>query len=122
MSSNNYMEWIKREYRKISDAFDRVKKDIISIKRDANSNKKEILELKKQVNELKLLVAENKTKIIEKEVGKRREIIGNIDSKKYHYDDCPFGKKIKEDNKIVFSSIEEAVKKGYDECMCINES
>lgn len=121
------MEWIKREYAKISFAFKRVKEDILSIKKYIERNEREIERLHENNEKLILIVNElknsikNLTGIETKVISEKREIIGNIDSKKFHYDDCPFGKKIKKENRIVFKNIDDALKHGFDECVCINE-
>lgn len=42
--------------------------------------------------------------------------VGNKKSKKFHYPDCKYAKKMKKENQIWFSSIEEAEKAGYQPC------
>ena len=42
-----------------------------------------------------------------------KKIVGNKNSKIYHYEDCPGELKMKEGNKIFFASIIEAQKAGY---------
>lgn len=44
------------------------------------------------------------------------EFIGNLRSKKYHYDSCKWAKQIKPENRVYFSMPEEAVAKGYTPC------
>ncbi len=44
------------------------------------------------------------------------EFWGSAKSKKYHIPTCRWAKKIKEDNRIVFASPEDAVKAGYEPC------
>lgn len=42
--------------------------------------------------------------------------IGNKNSHKFHYPDCPSVAKMKEKNKVTLSSREEAIELGYDPC------
>ena len=42
--------------------------------------------------------------------------VGSINSNKYHWPDCPFAKRISEENKVWFSTEEEAEKSGYIKC------
>ena len=49
----------------------------------------------------------------------KKEIIGNKITLKFHYSTCPFAKRISTENMIIFSSIQEAKKKGYTPCTCI---
>jgi len=44
------------------------------------------------------------------------KFVGSINSNKYHYPDCKWAKKIKPENKIWFSSPEDAQSKGYVPC------
>ena len=42
--------------------------------------------------------------------------VGSKNSKKYHYPDCRYAKKISQENKIWFKSIKEAQEAGYEPC------
>lgn len=42
--------------------------------------------------------------------------IGSKSGKKYHYPDCRYGKKIKEENQVWFKSAKEAQEAGYEPC------
>ena len=44
------------------------------------------------------------------------KFVGSIKSDVFHYLNCSYVKKIKEENKIYFSSYDEAVSKGYKPC------
>lgn len=107
---------------KIKESFIKVKGDINALRdgytRMYNDKNSELKQLREEVKYLKSIIfaMQNKDSVIEK-----KEIVGNKDSKKFHYSDCPYGKKINIENKIVFKNIEDAVKHGYDECVCIVE-
>ncbi len=103
---------IKRELRKISRSFNKVKIDMNEIMRNQESYKTQIKGLMDKINKL-----EKKNKKKSKEI-----IVGNIESKKFHINTCPFAKNIKSDNKVIFKNIERAVKSGYHECSCIREN
>ena len=42
--------------------------------------------------------------------------VGNVNSKKFHYSDCASVAKMKPAHKVILSSREEAIKKGYVPC------
>lgn len=42
--------------------------------------------------------------------------VGSVNSDKFHYPSCSQAKRIKEGNKITFSSREEAINAGYSPC------
>jgi len=110
---------INDEFEKIRLAFLRVKHDLDFLKSENSKLKEEIFYLKNKVDSNKENISINSQKIeIEKE---DEQIIGNLDSRKFHYHNCPFAKKISEDNKVEFLNIEDAVKKGFNECVCIRE-
>jgi len=44
------------------------------------------------------------------------KFMGSINSSKYHWPDCPFGKRISEQNQIWFESEKEAQDAGYIRC------
>jgi hypothetical protein len=49
---------------------------------------------------------------------KEKQVVGSVNSKKYHLPDCYNAKKIKQENQIWFSSAEEAKKQGYEPAKC----
>ena len=51
-----------------------------------------------------------------KDVLKQEKFIGSVNSNKYHWPDCPFAKRISEENQIWFSSEQEAQDAGYIRC------
>jgi len=112
-----------QEFEKIKNSFTKVKGDINALRdgytRIYNDRELEVKKLRDEVKYLRevIFAMQNKDSVIEK-----KEIVGNKDSKKFHYSDCPYGKKINIENKIVFKNIEDAVKHGYTECACIIEN
>jgi len=48
------------------------------------------------------------------------EYVGSVNSTVFHYPDCKWAKKIKEENKIKFKSRNEALDKGYTPCKVCN--
>lgn len=42
--------------------------------------------------------------------------VGNAKSLKFHYEDCRWAKKMKEENKVYFETREEALERGYVPC------
>ena len=107
------------EVKKIKAAFDSVKQDMLFLRDENNMLKEELAYLKARIDSNRSDIQRNKNEIsgIEK-----KEVVGNSDSKKYHYSDCPFAKKINKGNKVVFEDIADAVKQGYDECPCIRDN
>ncbi|MBU1255290.1 hypothetical protein KKE74_00845 [Patescibacteria group bacterium] len=51
-----------------------------------------------------------------KDALKQEKFIGSVNSNKYHWPDCPFAKRISEENQIWFSSEQEAQDAGYIRC------
>jgi len=49
---------------------------------------------------------------------KEKQLVGSVKSKKYHLPDCSNVKRIKPENQIWFSSVEEAEKQGYQPAKC----
>jgi len=113
---------IKKEFKKISNSFQFVKKDILEIKDRINKYQKEesyeIAKLKDEIAFLRNVIYNIQT-AEEIKIPSKKEIIGNKSSLKFHYSDCPFSKKINQEHKIIFSSVNEAIKKGYSRCTCI---
>lgn len=46
--------------------------------------------------------------------------VGNVKSLKFHYEDCRWAKKMKEENKVYFETREEALEQGYVSCGSCN--
>lgn len=108
---------LETEFPKIKEAFERVKKDVSKMKKENRLLIEEVEYLRLKVNDNLKKINKNTKQFNEK----KKEIIGNLTSKKYHYPDCPFAKRIAEDNRTKFKSVEAAVKEGYDECPCIRD-
>ncbi len=125
--------FIEREFDRIREAFRRFKLDINLIKKeieDLKSSKnldknlynkefKEIEKLREEIKFLKKVIYSMQTKeevIMDSE---KEEIIGNKITLKFHYSSCPFTKRISPENMIIFSTLEDARKKGYSSCSCI---
>ncbi len=53
---------------------------------------------------------------ISEESNKQNKFIGSVNSNKYHWPDCPWAKKIGEQNRIWFDSEQEAKNAGYVRC------
>jgi len=51
-----------------------------------------------------------------KEITEQGRFVGSVNSNKYHWPDCPFGKRIAEQNQTWFSSEAEAQTVGYARC------
>ena len=51
-----------------------------------------------------------------KETTEQGRFVGSVNSNKYHWPDCPFGKRVAEQNQIWFSSEAEAQSAGYTRC------
>lgn len=54
-----------------------------------------------------------------KDAGERCLFVGSKNSDKYHSLDCHWAERIKEDNRICFSSVKEAENKGYSPGSCL---
>lgn len=48
------------------------------------------------------------------------KFVGSVKSNKFHLPDCPYAKKIKDENKIWFDSIQDAESQGYVPAKCCN--
>lgn len=46
--------------------------------------------------------------------------VGNAKSLKFHYEDCRWAKKMREENKVYFETREEALEQGYVSCGSCN--
>jgi len=52
----------------------------------------------------------------DKETSEQGRFVGSSNSDKYHWSECPWGKKISEENQVWFSSEQEAQTAGYIRC------
>lgn len=52
----------------------------------------------------------------EKQTSEQGRFIGSVSSDKYHWPECPWAKKISEENQVWFSSEQEAQAAGYIRC------
>ncbi len=69
--------------------------------------------------EKELIIIQNpsaKSVSTEAVAGKQGMFVGSLNSNKYHWPDCSFAKRISEENKIWFSSEQEAQDAGYVKC------
>lgn len=57
----------------------------------------------------------------EEESIKERMFVGSINSNKYHLPDSSWAKRIKEENRIWFESVEDAEAKGYIPASCVKK-
>ncbi|MFW6286123.1 MAG: hypothetical protein ACOC16_03300 [Nanoarchaeota archaeon] len=113
----------KEEFEKIKSAFSKVKNDMNQLLNYTNKLQKENQDQNQMIFELRdeLLRLKNNKENNNQEECPKRKIIANIESKKFHYDNCPYGRNIKLDNRMEFENIEKAIKSGYQECSCIRE-
>ena len=105
---------IELELRNIRKAFRKVKQDNIYLSRRVDAlekSKEELLRIVlKEKTETKIVEAKSNSKIY----------IGNTSSKKVHSQDCPYGRKIKNEKREIFDSIQDALKKKYKRCSCVS--
>ncbi len=106
------------EFKKIQFAFEKVKEDVKYLR-------KENLYLREEIDFLKEKINLNKEKIIDNtktiKTLDAKTILGHNKTKKFHYGDCPYGKKIAVQNRVFFKNLEEAYKNNYKACVCISE-
>lgn len=112
---------VRKELEKIRIAFTKVKNDmetfrgaLITIEKNSGFSEKEEQFLLNTIAQLEARV--------EKLEGKESEelsIFGNTDSMKLHVSNCPYGKKVNQENRAPFETIDEGVKKGYSLCSCL---
>lgn len=107
------------EFKKISNAFKKVKEDMDRIRisildvQNEKANRTEVESLIRQIELLNLKI----TKINAQ--GPDYRLIGNKESKMLHITECPYAKKINSENKVFFDKRDEALKEGYNLCSCI---
>ena len=106
------------ELNKIKGAFDRVKADNIYL-----SNRLDQLE--KSNNELVAYVMKMKSNVVANTsaVSKDSEeiFIGNKSSMKVHVTNCPYAKRVNGDNRVIFDTINDAIREKYIRCSCISQ-
>lgn len=108
---------IEKEFELVKAAFDKVKEDNLYLLERIDALEKANKEVVRLVLLNKTNIAENGAKINPE--GKEKTFIGNLTSKKVHYFDCGFARKIKEDNRAYFEDVKNAEKEGFDGCFCI---
>lgn len=113
------------EYKKIRFAFERVRRDVLALREQNSILKEQVAYLRSIVEQNSTLAKENKLLANENrsllENVEAKQVVGNTDSKKVHYSDCPFAKKMREENRIYFPNVSDAVRKGYKRCVCTKE-
>lgn len=103
------------ELYKVRVAFDRVKSDILHL-----YEKIKLLEVEN--NNLKKELARKQVASKPRTSSKKDEVfIGHKKSKKVHDSDCPYGKNITSDNRVIFSTLNEALKQRYVRCSCLGQ-
>jgi len=103
---------IEKEFNLVKEGFLKVKEDNLYLleKIDAleKANKGLVIMVKNSIGRVGNLPDNDKM------------FVGNLISKKVHYFDCGFAKKINEDNRQYFSNSEQAVEEGFSLCQCID--
>ncbi len=113
------------EFEKVRQSFGKVKEDINYL----NSNIEQIKAQKADrmtTDQIFLEMAKLRNIIIELSLKDTKEakcetmgIVGNTDSKKVHYENCPFAKRITKEHKTSFESVQDALNHKYSKCSCI---
>ncbi len=114
--------------------FGRVKNAFIKVKKDVEYLNNNIIDLKAQkadrinvdriireVNELRDIIVEVSLKV-NGDSGKKGEVLevwGNSDSKKAHFSNCPFARRITKEHKVVFKDMADALNHKYSKCTCL---
>ena len=113
------------EYKKIKFAFERVRRDVLALREQNSILKEQVAYLKSIVEQNKDLSRKNKDLSEENraliEGTKKVEVVGNSDSKKVHYSDCPFAKRMRDENIVYFKEVSDAIRKGYKRCPCTKQ-
>ena len=139
---------IYAELEKTRRAFERVKEDVRFLSESIGTLEEskvcEIRDLKQEISFLKQRVfalekkgreiskenlhvqeAAAEPSVVEKVVyqsGDEYRVVGNSDSLKFHYSNCPFAKKISDEHYVEFSSIKDALNRGYQTCSCVRDN
>lgn len=115
----------KDELKMIRFAFDKVKRELFFLAENVNridsQNKSELNELRREIEILKLKVISVNT--VKKEIihEENHFLVGNLESKKLHYSNCPYAHKMSKENVKTFNSIKEALDEGYERCSCLSD-
>lgn len=104
---------IKSELELIKRAFVKVKQDNVYLS-------KRIDDLEKSKEELLRLVLNERNEPVAVKTAEEEVFIGNIKSKKVHSQNCPYGRKIQNNNREIFNSIPDALKSKYKRCACVS--
>lgn len=104
------------ELYKIRVGFDRVKSDILHLYEKIKLLEAENNQLKKD-----LARKEVKTKVLPTKKEEDKVYIGNKTSKKIHASDCPYAKNITSENREIFSTLNDALRKKYVTCSCLGQ-
>lgn len=104
---------LKHEFMKIIEAFKRVKQDYVSLNTRISVLEKENIALHNLIGKTKTEVKINDSK--------EELFIGNKDSSKIHSEMCPYAKKISQENRIYFDTINDALKSNYIRCSCTSK-
>ena len=105
------------ELYKIRVAFDRVKSDILHLY-------EKVRRLEEQNNQLKKELAKyevTSSKTTQTSNNEEKLYIGHKNTKKIHASDCPYAKNIASENRIIFSNLNDALKKHYVTCSCLGQ-
>lgn len=116
----------KEELRKVKFAFDKVKREMFflaeKVGRLDNQTKKDTDELKRELEILKLKIKSLEgVKKIDSSHEEQHFLVGNSQSKKVHYSNCPYALKISKENLVTFNNVKNALDQGYDRCTCLSD-
>lgn len=112
--------------------FDKIRTGFVKVKEDINYLNLNIEKVKTQkadrvttdhilmeLNKLRQIIIEMSLKETKVEVGEKLNVIGNLDSKKVHYSNCPFAKRITIEHRTSFDSVADALNHKYNKCSCV---
>ena len=109
-----------KEFENIRIAFMKAKEDIDHLKSMLFESVEEEAKQQEQIEFLAQEVDKLKTELyLSQAPVTEKHVIGNIMTRKAHLEDCPFGKKIKNDKKVDFESIQSAHVQGFEDCVCV---
>ncbi|MDA3854620.1 MAG: hypothetical protein PF569_00065 [Candidatus Woesearchaeota archaeon] len=116
----------KEELKMIKFAFDKVKREIFflaeKVSRVESQSKKDFDSLKREMEILKLkIVSLEKIDKVTSSHEEQHFLVGNSESKKLHYSNCPYAHKMSKDHIVTFNSLKEALDEGYDRCSCLSD-
>lgn len=104
------------ELYKIRVGFDRVKSDILHLYEKIKLLEAENNQLKKDLARKEVTSSKKKSSKSDEKV-----YIGNKTSKKIHASDCPYAKNIVSENREIFSTLNDALRKKYVTCSCLGQ-